>query len=48
MTESGVIASRCGGRDRATNSWLMPANEMPTMPTRPVDHGCAAMVSIAS
>ena len=48
-TDSGVIADRCGGWVLATNSWVMPGNEMPTMPTvPPCTHGCAATASIAS
>ncbi len=48
-TDSGVIAARCGGRVRATKSWVMPGYEIPTMPTFPfATHGCAAMASMAS
>jgi hypothetical protein len=49
MTESGVIAARCGGRAPPTKSWLIPENEIPTMPgLPPCTHGCAATVSTTS
>ena len=49
MTDSGVIAARCGGACAATKSCVMPGYEMPTIPTLPpLTHGCAATVSIAS
>jgi len=49
MVDSGVIAARCGGWVWATNSWVMPGYDRPTMPTLPfITHGWAATVSITS
>ena len=49
MTDSGVMASRCGGWVAPTNSCEMPGYEMPTMPTLlPSTHGWRATVSTAS
>ena len=49
MMLSGVIAARLGGRVWATNSWLIPGYDTPTMPTRPsCTQGWAATVSITS
>ena len=49
ITESGASAFRCGGRAPPTKTWLMPGNEMPTMPTLPpFTHDCAATVSMMS
>ena len=47
-TTSGQIAARCGGRSRAARTCISPAYELPTVPTRPFDHGCAATHSIVS
>ena len=45
---SGQIAVRCGGRSSAVRICVMHAYELPTMPVRPFDHGCAAIHSIVS
>jgi hypothetical protein len=48
-TLNGVIAARLGGWVWATNSWLMPGYETPTMPTRlSCTHGWAATASMTS
>ena len=47
MTDSGVMALRCGGCVAATKSWEMPGYEMPASPMRPAQ-GWAATVSTAS
>jgi hypothetical protein len=49
ITDSGVIAARCGGWVDATNSWVMPGYDRPTMPTLPcMTQSWAATVSITS
>jgi hypothetical protein len=49
MVESGASAPRCGGLAPPTNSWLMPGNEMPIIPTLLFStHDCAATVSTTS
>ena len=47
ITDSGVMLLRLGGWVAATNSWLMPGNDRPIMPTLAAQ-GCAATVSITS
>jgi hypothetical protein len=47
-TTSGQIAVRCGGRSSARRTCVIPAYELPTVPTRPFDQPCAAIHSIVS
>ncbi len=44
-TTSGQIAVRCGGASIAVRTWVIAAYELPTVPIRPFDHGCAAIHS---
>src|SRR5215510_928561 len=49
ITERGAMAARWGGCAPPTKSWLMPGNEMPTIPTLPpFTQLCAATVSMMS
>ena len=45
---SGQIAVRCGGASSAVRICVMQAYEEPTIPVRPLLHGCAAIHSIVS
>ena len=47
-TTSGQMAARCGGLSRAARTCVIPAYDEPTVPTRPFDHGWAAIHSIVS
>jgi hypothetical protein len=47
-TTSGQIAVRCGGRSSAIRTCVIPANEEPTVPTRPFDQRCSAIHSTVS
>ena len=44
----GTMAPSAGGRSQATWRLLKPDQEVPYMPTRPVDHSCAASHSITA
>ena len=44
----GTIVTRCGGRVCANAHCVQPSYELPHVPTRPFDHGCAAAHSTVS
>ncbi len=47
-TTSGQIAVRCGGRSSAARTCVIAPYELPTVPTRPLLHGWAAIHSTVS
>ena len=45
---STQMAVRCGGLVSDAAVWTIPPWELPTIPTLPLDHGCAAIHSMVS